>query len=257
MAMAARLRSCVNVRPEPDSPMSSIDLTGRIALITGASKGIGAAIAKAYAKAGAHVVLTARSQKGLEEVDDAIQAEGGQATLMPLDLMRLDNLEKLGPTLQERFGKLDIFVGNAGLLGTLMPLPQITPREFQHVMDTNVTANFRLLKTLDPLLKASDAGRVIFVSTGAGVVKGRAYWGTYSISKAALESMARVYADEVRQTNIRVNIVNPGAVRTDMRASAVPGEDPMTLPAPEDIVEVFLELASPDCQKHGEIAQVA
>lgn len=235
--------------------MSKRNLEGRIALITGASKGIGAAVSKAYAKAGAHVVLIGRSQKGLEEIDDEIKAEGGQATLMPLDLMRLDDLEKLGPTLQERFGKLDIFVGNAGLLGTLRPLQQITVREFQQVMDTNLSANFHLIKTLDPLLQNSDAGRVIFVSTGSGVVKGRAYWGTYSISKAALESMARVYADETRQTNMRVNLVDPGAIRTDMRASAVPGEDPMSLPAPEDIVGVFLDLASTECQKHGEVVQ--
>ena len=232
-----------------------IDLTGRIALITGASKGIGAAVAKAYAKAGAHVVLTARSQAGLEEVDDAIRAENGQATLMPLDLMKLDDLDKLGPTLQERFGKLDIFVGNAGLLGTLGPLTHISSREFQHVMETNLHANFRLIKTLDPLLQQSDAGRVIFVTTGASVVEGRAYWGTYAVSKAALESMARVYAAENVKTNLRINLIDPGAIRTDMRASAVPGEDPMSLPTPEEIMPVFLDLASPACTKHGDIVQ--
>ena len=229
---------------------------GKIALITGASKGIGAAVAKAYAKAGTHVILLARDTKKLEAVDDEIRTGGGQATLMPLDLMKLDELDKLGPTIYERFGRLDIFVGNAGMLGTLGPLAQISNREFQHVMDTNLSANFRLIKTLDPLLQASEAGRAIFVSTGSGVVEGRAYWGTYSISKAALESMVRVYAAETAKTNLRVNIIDPGGVRTDMRAAAKPGGDPMSLPAPEDIVETFLALAAPDCKKHGEVVRV-
>jgi len=236
---------------------NSVDLTGKIALITGASRGIGAAVAKAYAKAGAHVVLTARSVGGLEEVDDAIRAQGGQATLMPLDLLKLDDLDMLGPTLYERFGKLDIFVANAGLLGTLGPITHADPKEFQKVMDTNVTANFRLIRTLDPLLKASDAGRSIFVSTGESVVHGRAYWGAYAISKAALESMARVYAAECDKTGIKVNIVNPGKIRTDMRAKAYPGEDPQTLPKPEDITHIFLDLAAEDCSHHGQILKAA
>lgn len=236
--------------------MSDIDLSGRIALITGASKGIGAAVAKAYATAGAHVILIARNVKKLEAVDDEIRASGGQATLMPLDLMRLDEVDKIGPTIFERFGRLDIFVGNAGLLGTLGPITQISNREYQHVLETNLSANFRLIKTLDPLLKASPAGRVIFVSTGAGVVEGRAYWGTYSLSKAALESMARVYAAETEKTRLRVNMLDPGGVRTDMRASAKPGEDPMTLPAPEEITDAFLELAAEFCQHHGEVIRI-
>lgn len=234
----------------------SVDLSGRLALITGASQGIGAAVAKAYAKAGAHVILVARNQKKLEKIDDEIRGAGGQATLLPLDIMNFDGVDKIGPSLYERFGKLDIFVGNAGLLGTLGPLAQIPNTEYQRVLDTNLSANFRLIKTLDPLLQASDAGRAIFVSTGKGVVDGRAYWGTYSLSKAALESMVRVYAAENEKTNLRVNIVDPGAVRTDMRASAKPGEDPMTLPAPDDITDIFLELASPTCQKHGEVVSV-
>lgn len=236
--------------------MSDIDLTGRIALVTGASQGIGAAVAKAYAKAGAHVVLVARNQKALEAMDDEIKEAGGKATLLPLDLMDFDAIDKLGPSIYERFGKLDIFVGNAGLLGTLGPLAQIPDSEYQRVLETNLTANFRLIKTLDPLLQASDAGRAMFVTTGADVVKGRAYWGTYSISKAALESMACVYADENRQTNLRVNLIDPNCVRTDMRASAVPGENPETLPHPDEIVGVFLELASSQCQKHGEVVKV-
>lgn len=236
--------------------IDQVDLTGRVALITGASKGIGAAVAKAYAKAGAHVVLIARNTQKLKKVDDEITAAGGKATLMPLDLMKLDDLSKLGPTLYERFGQLDIFVGNAGLLGTLGPLTQISDREFQHVLDTNLSVNFYLIKTLDPLLQVSDAGRVIFVSTGAGVVEGRAYWGTYSFSKAALESMARVYAAENEKTNVKINIIDPGGVRTDMRASAKPGEDPMNLPSPDDITQAFLDLASPEYNQQGNVIRI-
>ncbi len=228
------------------------DLTGKIALITGASKGIGAAVAKAYAKAGAQVILMARNKSALEKIDDEIRELGGQATLMPLDLMRLDDLENLGQVLYQKFGQLDIFVGNAGILGTLGPLPQISAREFQHVIDTNLSANFRLIKTLDPLLQKSEAGRVIFVSTGADIVKGHAYWGSYAVSKAALETMARIYAAENEKKSLKVNIIDPVRVRTDMRASAKPGEDPMSLPHPDDITNVFLDLASPDCQVNGE-----
>lgn len=233
--------------------MENISLSGKIALITGASQGIGAAVAKAYAKAGAHVILLARNVAGLEIVDDEIREAGGSATIMPVDLLKLDELDALGPTLYERFGKLDIFVGNAGMLGTLGPLTHADPKEFQKVMDINITANYRLIRTLDPLLKASDSGRVIFVSTGASVTKGRAYWGAYSISKAGLESMASVYAQETANTNVRVNVIDPGAVRTDMRKSAKPGEDPNNLPAPDDVVEEFLNLAALSCEKHGEI----
>lgn len=227
------------------------DLSGRIALVTGASRGIGAAVAKAYAKAGAHVIITARTVGALEKVDDDIRAAGGAATIVPLDLLGLDDLDKLGPTIYERFGRLDIFVANAGLLGTLGPLAHGNPKEFQRVFDTNVMANFRLIRTLDPVLRASDAGRAMFVSTSEGVSEGRAYWGAYGASKAALESMVMAYAAETEQTNLRVNIINPGGVRTGMRAAAKPGEDPMSLPPPEDIVHTFLDLASPACTRHG------
>lgn len=230
-----------------------IDLSGKLALITGASRGIGRAVAKAYAKAGAHVILLARTTGALEELDDEIRAEGGQATLIPQDLRDFDKLDMLGPALAKKFGKLDIFVGNAGLLGTLGPLPHADAKEFDRVMQVNVTANFRLIRTLDPLLRASENGRAIFVSTSEGAAAGRAYWGVYSISKAALESMMRTYADETTKTNIKVNAVNPGAVRTKMRAEAMPGEDPQTIPAPEDIVGTFLQLASDDCAYHGQI----
>lgn len=229
------------------------DLNGKIALVTGASRGIGAAVARGFARAGAHVVLLARTVGALTEVDDAIRAEGGQATLMPFDLTKLDELDALGPTLYERFGALDILVANAGMLGTLSPLGHIDPKEWQKVLDTNLNANFRLIRTLDPLLQKSDTGRAIFVSTSSGVTSGRAYWGSYAVSKAALEALVKTYADESRNTNVRVNIVDPGAVRTDMRAAAKPGEDPETLPAPDDIVPVFLDLAAPGCTRHGEI----
>ncbi len=237
--------------------MSDITLNGKIGLITGASQGIGAAVAKAYAKAGAHVILIARNKKNLEKVDDEIRSNGGQATLLPLDLQDLDSIDKIGPVIAQRFGKLDIFVGNAGLLGTLMPVHQISTTEFDRVLNVNLSANFRLIKTLDPVLKAADNARVIFVSTGPGVTKGRAYWGTYAISKSALETMAMVYADETRQTNMRVNILDPNTVRTDMRAAAKPGEDPQSLPSPEDITDDFLQLAADDCMHHGEIIRIS
>jgi NAD(P)-dependent dehydrogenase (short-subunit alcohol dehydrogenase family) len=228
------------------------DLTGKTALITGASRGIGAAVAKAYAKAGAHVILLARTRSALEKIDDDIRAEGGSATLMPFNLTRLDEIDKLGPALYEKFGGLDIFVGNAGLLGTLGPLAHSKADEFEKVMAVNVSANYRLIRTLDPLLQKSDAGRAIFVTSG--VTHGlRAYWGAYTVSKCALEGLANTYAAETKETNVRVNIVDPGRVRTKMRASAYPGEDPMTLPAPEDIVPVFMDLVSEDCTHHGEV----
>jgi NAD(P)-dependent dehydrogenase (short-subunit alcohol dehydrogenase family) len=228
-------------------------LDNKIALITGASRGIGAAVAKAYAREGAHVILVARNKRKLERVDDAIRAQGGHATLLPLDLMDLPSVDKIGPTIAERFGRLDIFVANAGILGTLMPLHQISETEFSRVMDTNLTANFRLIKTLDPLLRGASDGRAIFVSTSKGVTDGRAYWGTYAISKAAMETMVQVYADETRHSTLRVNLIHPGAVRTEMRSQAVPGEDPQSLPLPDDITDDFIALALPGCKKHGEV----
>lgn len=232
------------------------DLSGKIALVTGASRGIGAAVAKAYAGAGAHVVLLARTVGGLEETDDAIRATGGKATIMPADLADHEALDALGPTLLNHFGGLDIFVGNAGYLATLGPITHTSVKEWTISMDVNLTANFRLIRTLDPLLQRAGAGRAIFVSTGPGVTAGRAYWGSYAVSKAGLEAMAKVYAAEVEQTNIRVNIIDPGGVRTAMRARAKPGEDPMSLPMPEDIVEPFLDLAAEGCTRHGEVVRI-
>ncbi len=231
------------------------DLSGKIALITGASRGIGASVAKAYARAGAHVVLLARTIGGLEAVDDAIRAEGGKATLMPVDLFKLDELDALGPTLYEHFGKLDILVGNAAMLGSLSPIGHLKPVEWGRVMDLNVTANFRLIRTLDPLLRASEAGRAIFVTSGI-TSDLKAYWGEYAVSKAALEALAKTYAAECATTNVRVNLIDPGRVRTAMRADAYPGEDPMTRPHPDEIMKPFLDLAASSCTLNGQIVRV-
>ncbi len=228
------------------------DLSGKIALVTGASRGIGAAVAKAYAKAGAHVVLLGRTVGGLEETDDAIRLSGGKATIMPADLSDLDKLDALGPTLLNHFGGLDIVVGNAGYLATNGPLAHAGVKEWDISMTVNVAANFRLIRTLDPLLQRSNAGRAIFVTSGV-TSNARAYWGAYAVSKAALEMLAKTYAAENENTNVRVNVIDPGRVRTAMRAKAYPGEDPLSRPAPEDITQPFLDLASDACTKNGEI----
>ena len=231
-------------------------LQGRLALITGASRGIGAAVARRFAAEGAQVILTARTVGGLEEVDDRIRADGGSAaTLVPLDLRDFDKIDALGASLYERFGKLDVLVGNAGILGTLSPTGHIDPATWQAVMDTNVTANFRLIRSLDPLLRRSDAGRAIFVTSGAAR-QPVAYWGAYGTSKAALEMLVGIYAAETAKTEVRVNLLSPGVVRTNMRAQAFPGEDPQSLPPPEAITDSFVELASADCRRHGETVSV-
>jgi NAD(P)-dependent dehydrogenase (short-subunit alcohol dehydrogenase family) len=229
-------------------------LTGRIALVTGASRGIGASVAKRYAAEGAHVILVARTVGGLEEVDDEIKAAGGSATLVPLDLRELDRIDPLGPALYERFNKLDIFVANAGLLGTLGPLAHHDAKLWNEVMTVNVTANWRLIRTLEPLLRRSEAGRAIFVTSGAAS-KAQAYWGAYATSKAALEMMVQTWAAELAKTDVRVNLLSPGAIRTSMRASAFPGEDPNSLRPPEAIMESFIDLALPSCTKHGEVVR--
>ena len=227
-------------------------LKGRLALVTGATRGIGRAVAVTLAKAGAHVIAVGRTHGALEELDDEIQKVGEPATLLTLDLRKAEKIDGLGPTIFERWGKLDVFVGNAAMLGPLSPLPHVTADAWQHVIDVNLTANWRLIRTLDPLLKRSDAGRVILVSSGAA--DGRyAYWGPYAISKAGVECMGKMYAAECENTPVRVAIVNPGATRTAMRAKAFPGEDPMTIPAPEDVAPLFLELALPRSTLHGEV----
>jgi len=230
----------------------TIGLKGRMALITGASRGIGAAVAKAYAAAGAHVILLARTTGGLEEVDDVIRSAGGQATLMPFDLMKMNDIDKLGPTIAERFGKLDIFVGNAGRLGPLGPLSHAKARDWDEVMMLNVNANFRLIRTLDPLLQASDAGRAIFV-TSVMVQICEAYWGPYTASKAALEAMVKTYAAENAKTSLCVNLLSPGAVDTAMLAEAFPGGYQGDTVKPDGITDSFLELASSTCEMNGQL----
>lgn len=231
-------------------------LAGRVALITGASRGIGRAVALRFAAEGAHVVLIARTVGGLEEVDDAVKAAGGQATLVPCDLTDFEAVDTLGPALLERFDKLDIFVGNAGALGELTPLTHYDAKAWHDVFDVNVHANWRLIRTLEPLLRRSDAGRAILVTSGAAAHP-RAFWGAYAVTKAAVEALARVWASELENTNVRVNLLNPGATRTGMRAAAFPGEDPESLKTPEDIAGRFVELASPAWTGHGELIDLA
>ena len=228
-------------------------LSGRIALITGASRGIGAAVAKRFAAEGAHVILTARTVGGLEETDDAIQKATGQnATLVPLDLRQFDKIDQLGYSIFERFGKLDILVGNAGALEALGPVAQYDPKLWQRVMDVNVTANYRLIRSFDRLLRASDAGRAIFVTSGAASAP-YPYWSPYGASKAALDMMVKTYAMEIAKSNLRVNLIDPGVVATKLRMQAFPGEDQNTLAQPDDVTERFVELAEPACTRHGEV----
>ena len=227
-------------------------LLGRLALITGASRGIGSALAKRFASEGAHVILIARTVGGLEELDDEIRAIGGQATLVPLDLRDFDKIDQMGAALYERFGRLDVLVGNAGTLGTLSPTGHFAPKVWQEVMDVNLTANWRLIRSLDPLLRLSDGGRAIF-TTCAAAREATPYWGAYAASKAALETMVRIYADEVTKTPIKVNLVDPGIVRTHLRAQGFPGEERQHLALPEMVTEPFVTLAAIDCPHHGEM----
>ena len=232
--------------------MTGKPLQNRIAIVTGASRGIGRAAALALAQAGAHVIAVARTQGALEELDDAIQAAGSTTTLVPLNLTDYEGIDRLGGAIHERWGKLDIVVGNAGILGRLMPVGHVMPDVWQQVMDINVTANWRLIRSLDPLLQKSDAGRAIFVTSGAAH-KCRAYWGPYSVSKAALDALVRTYAAETETTAVKAMLLNPGPLRTVMRKSAMPGEDPETLKTPEDLAPFFVKLASPDWNETGKI----
>jgi NAD(P)-dependent dehydrogenase (short-subunit alcohol dehydrogenase family) len=224
---------------------------GKAALVTGASRGIGRAIAKALALQGAQVVALARTKGGLEELDDELKALGVQMSLLRLDLREGAQIDALGPTLYERFQRLDIFVGNAGILGPLSPLGHISEADWSQTLNINVTANWRLLRTLDPILRLSPAARVLFMTSGAAQ-NCRAYWGPYSVSKAALEALAKTYAHEVQSTPIRVNLLNPGRLRTRMRAKAYPGEDENTVPPPEAIVPLALSLLTEETTANGE-----
>ena len=222
------------------------DLSGKTALVTGASRGVGRAMALALAKAGAHVLALARTVGGLEELDDEIRAAGGKASLIPLDLSDADSIEKLGPALAGRFQKLDILFANAGLLGELMPITDIPEDIWRRTLDVNLTANWRLLKTLDPLLRASEAARAVFVTSRVGGEEARPFWGLYAISKTGLEMLAKTYALEMKITGLRVAIIDPGAMRTKMREKAMPGENPDTLPDPAELAPLVYHAVSPD-----------
>jgi NAD(P)-dependent dehydrogenase (short-subunit alcohol dehydrogenase family) len=227
-------------------------LSGRIALVTGASRGIGYAAALALARAGAHVVAVARTVGGLEELDDAIRAGGGSATLVPLDLKDHEGIARLAAALNERYRRLDVLIGNAGIGGPSSPLSHVEPKAWDDVMAINVTANWQLIRHFEPLLKASDAGRVVFVSSGAAH-NARAYRGPYGVSKAALEALARTFAAETESTPIRVNLFNPGPTRTGLRAAVMPGEDPMTLPSADEVAEKIVALALPSFTESGKL----
>jgi len=233
--------------------MTARPLEGRVALVTGASRGLGAAIAVVLGAAGAKVIATARSTAGLEETDDAIRAAGGApASLLALDLRRGEEVDMLGPTIAERFGRLDVVVGNAAVLGRLGPLTHLPAKDWAEVIAVNLTANWHLMRTTEPLLRASDAGRAVFVTSGRAA-RPKAYWGAYGASKAALEHLALTWAKELAITPVKVNLFDPGIVRTRMRAAAMPGENPMTVPSPEEIAPRLLPLCLPSETRSGEI----
>ena len=227
------------------SPLSS-----RIALVTGASRGIGRAVALELARQGAHVIALARTQGALEDLDDDIRKIGGEATLVPCDLADHEAIDRLGAAIHERWGKLDILVANAAMLGTISPVGHVEAKVFEKVMTVNVTATWRLMRTTEPLLRASGTGRAIVLSSGAAH-SCKPFWGPYSASKAAVEALARTWAAENEKFGMKVNSVNPGATRTAMRAQAVPGEDPMTLPHPEEVARRIVPLADPALDETG------
>lgn len=222
----------------------------RVVVVTGASRGIGYAVAKAFGATGAHVVAVARTVGGLEELDDAIKAAGGSTTLVPLDLKDQDAIDRLGLALFERFGRVDVLVGNAGVLGPLTPLGHMKPKDFDEVMAVNVTANYRLIRSLDPLLQASATGRAVFMTSGAAH-SAKPFWAGYATSKSALEAMVRTYAREQVNGTVRANLLDPGPVRTALRARAVPGEDPQTLALPDSVVPHVMRLCDPAFTQTG------
>jgi NAD(P)-dependent dehydrogenase (short-subunit alcohol dehydrogenase family) len=228
-------------------------LQGRLALVTGASRGLGAALAKRFAAEGAHVILTARTQGGLEEVDDDIRRSGGApATLLPLDLRELDKIDQMGAAIHQRFGRLDVLVGNAAVLGKLSPMGHLDPTTWDEVMAVNVTANWRLIRSLDPLLRLSQSGRALFV-TCAAARDLAAYWGAYATSKAALEALVRIYARELAITEASANLIDPGIMATALRRRAFPGEAQAKLPPPESRTEIFVALAESLSTRNGEL----
>lgn len=231
------------------------NLEGRIALVTGASRGIGYQTALGLARAGAHVIAVARTVGGLEELDDEIQAAGGSATLVPADLTDFDAIDRLGAAIFERWKKLDILIGNAGMLGPLSPLGHVKPKDWDKVLAVNVTANWRLIRSLDPLIRQSDAGRALFLSSGAAR-RIRPYWGPYAVSKAALEALVATWAAELAISSATANLMNPGPIRTAMRAQAMPGEDPETLKKPAELVDEILRMVEPAFKANGALFEV-
>lgn len=232
---------------------SETDLEGRVVLVTGASRGIGRAAARLAGARGAHVIALARTVGGLEELDDEIRAAGGEAaTLVPLDLTDFDAIDRIGASVFERWGRLDGLIANAAQLGIISPLSHIKPDIFERTLALNVTANYRLVRALEALLRQSDAGRVAFVSSAAARAAGP-YWALYAASKAALDAMAKSWAGELANTPIKVNVFYPGPVRTGMRAAAMPGEDPETLPHPDEIAPALVDMVAPACAQTATI----
>ena len=232
--------------------MTERPLTDKIALVTGASRGIGYTLAKELARAGAHVVAVARTQGALEELDDEIRDLGGSATLVPLDLTDFEAIDRLGGALYERFGRLDVLVGNAGVLGPMGPLSHAAPKDFDKVVAVNLTANWRLVRSMEPLLKLAPAGRAVFLTSGVAR-RIRPFWGPYALTKAALEAMVATWAQELEITAVKVNLINPGPLKTRMRAQAMPGEDAETLDTPIVLVPKLMELVSPALEISGRV----
>lgn len=236
--------------PEPNRKR----FANRTVVVTGASRGIGRAVATAYASEGAQLILIARTRGGLVEADDEVRQAGGSATLVEMDLRDGSKLDALGPTLFQRFGHVDVLIACAGVLGTLGPLPHLSDADWNDVLAVNLTANWRLIRTLDPLLRRAEAGRAVFLSSGSAH-SCRAYWGPYAASKAALEALVKVYANELASTPVRANILDPGVARTAMRAKAMPGEDPDMLPGPSVLAPVILAMSLPGFTNNGTLVR--
>jgi len=228
------------------------DLSGKLVLVTGATRGIGRAVAIAAASAGAELVITGRTIGALEEVDDEIKAGGGHATIVEMDMQDTAAMPRLAAAIAERWGRLDGFVANAAILTALTPVGHVTPEDWETNIAVNLTGQWHMIRAFDPLLRAAPAGRAILVTSGAAVGS-RPFWGPYAATKAGLEALGRSWAGESEQTDIRINMMNPGGTATTMRASAFPGEDPASLPQPADIAPAFLALLAEDCLWHGEV----
>ena len=232
----------------------SVDLAGKLVLVTGATRGIGLAVAVAAAAAGAELIITGRTVGALEEADDAVRAVGGHATMVELDLKDTPAIPRLAAAIAERWGRLDGFVANAAMLAALTPITHLTPEAWDESMAVNLTGQWHMIRAFDPLLRAAPAGRAVLVTSGAAVGS-RPFWGPYAATKAGLEAIGRSWAGESEQTNLRINMMNPGGTATKMRASAFPGENQDTLPTPEEIAPAFLALLAEDCQHHGELME--